>query len=216
MNNEFTIEGFNHVSAAGVAQLWQYLELKGAIDLLYDMKPMDKINELMQSENFDLDAHIKTNYCDHDSKVYNYDDIVAEFIDEMLETIITLEYCFIYDVYSIDFKGKSIKNLDAIPSCGEWNPNVYLPITTPEIFEFTDIYNEFSKFCSEKCSEGYEVQACIVTGEPIDDDGNGYTLQSFEWLITGAADFNALQDMIDCLTEHHCYHNLKVIAQLNK
>ena len=212
----FKTEGFNHVPEAGIAQLWQYFKMKGAIDLLYDMKPMDKINEIMQSENFDMDAHIKTNYCDAPGVVHDYDEIVLEFIDELMETIIILEYCFMFDVYSIDFKGKSIHHLDSIPECDEWNPNVYLPITAPEQFEFTDIYHEFSSFCMDKTAEGYNIQACIITGEPVDEDGNGYVSQSFEWLITGAADFNALQDMIDCLTEHHCYHNLKVVAQLTK
>jgi hypothetical protein len=210
-NSMLKIEGFNHVTAAGIAQLWQYFQMKGTIDMLYDMKPMDKINELMQSENFDMDAHIKTNYGDAD-----YDEVVADMIDELLETIITLEYCFIYDVYSIDFRDKSIKHLDTIPVCDEWNPNVYLPIAKPELFEFHDIHNEFAKFCADKCLEGYEIQACVVTGESIDEDGNGYVSQSFEWLITGAADFNTLHHIIDLLTEDCEYHNLKVIAQLKK
>jgi hypothetical protein len=214
--SEFTMEGFNHISADGIAEFWQLLHQQGTIDLLWDMQPKTKINALMQSENFDMDAHIKTNYCDHDSVVYNYDEIVTDMLDELLETIITLEYCFIYDVYNIDFKGRSLKNLDAIPDPGVWSPNVYLPITAPEQVEFTDIFTEFSQFCMEKTAEGYEVQTVVITGEPVDEDGNGYVMQQFEWLITGAADFNALQDMIDCLTEHHCFPNLKVIAQLKK
>jgi hypothetical protein len=88
--------------------------------------------------------------------------------------------------------------------------------TLPALFEFTNISHDFAAFCMDKTAEGYEVQACVVTGESKDTDGNGYVSQSFEWLITGAADFNTLQRIIDLLTEDCEYHNLKVIANLKK
>lgn len=196
--NAFTMEGFNHISAEGVIEFWQLLQTQGTIDLLWDMQPKTKINALMQSENFDMDAHIKTNYCDHDSKVYNYDDICAEMLDEMLETVITLEYCFIYDVYSIDFKGRSFKNLDSIHESTVWSPNVYLPLTAMETFQTMD---EMAGFAMEHISEIGEFTVRVNADIDADNSSDCQEPQSFEYRITGAGDHHVLEDIVKALLE---------------
>jgi hypothetical protein len=204
--------GFNHIEGAGVIEFWQLLNMKGSIDLLWDMPAKVKINALMQSENFNMDAHIKTNYCDYDSKVYNYDEVHAELHDEMIETITALEFCFATNTFSLQFNGRNLSNLNKIPEPTTWCPEIYYPISQP--VEFTDIYKGFAQYCMEQTAKGHVIQATVVTGEPVDEEGNGNIAQEFTWKITGAADFNALQDMINDLTEHFGYHNLKVIATL--
>jgi hypothetical protein len=189
---EFTMEGFNHISAEGVMEFWQLLQQQGTIDLLWDMQPKTKINALMQSANFDMDAHIKTNYCDHDSIVYNYDDICADMLDEMLETIITLEYCFIYDVYNIDFKGRSFKNLDSIPESTVWSPNVYLPLTGDRMF--TD-RAEMEKFVMDYFTMETTDYNLIVTVHAVPAEDSDYDVeQHIPFHITGACEFNLLMD----------------------
>lgn len=189
----FKTEGFNHVPEVGIAQLWQYFQMKGAIDLLYDMKPMDKINEIMQSENFDMDAHIKTNYCDNDGQVPDYDDIVMEFIDELMETIIILEYCYMFDVYSIDFKGKSIHHLDSIPECDEWNPNVYLPITGDRLFTSQQDLEKFVMDYFTPETSDYDM-IITITAHPAEDSDYDCD-QVIPFRITGACEYNLMLDL---------------------
>lgn len=192
---EFTITGFHHVTAAGMIDFWKLLEEKGSIDLLWDMQPNTKTNTLMQSENFDLDAHIKTNYCDHSGKVYNYDDILVELHDEMVDAITALEFAFTTNQTNMFFNGRSIENLDCIPSAEVWNPNVYYPITAGHTFTNFD---DFAEYCMNECANN-EVFVTIATGEPIDEDGDGHLAQTFEWRVTGAADCNILGELIDTL-----------------
>lgn len=201
--SEFTMEGFNHISAEGVIEFWQLLQTQGTIDLLWDMQPKTKINALMQSENFDMDAHIKTNYCDHDGVVYNYDDICADMLDEMLETIITLEYSFIYDVYNIDFKGRSLKNLDSIPESTVWSPNVYLPITTPDYF-ICHTMDEVAAYCMDHFTQESDIgEATFLVNAYIDseDSSDGQETQAFNYRVTGAGDCNILTELVDKLIE---------------
>ena len=193
----FKTEGFNHVPEAGIAQLWQYFQMKGSIDLLYDMKPMDKINEIMQSENFDMDAHIKTNYCDNDGQVPDYDDIVLEFIDELMETIIILEYCYMFDVYSIDFKGKSIQNLNSIPECDEWNPNVYLPITGDRLFTSQQDMEKFVLDYFVPETSDYDM-IITITAHPAEDSDYDCD-QVIPFRVTGACEFNLMLDLCHIL-----------------
>ena len=194
--NTFTIEGFKHITAEGIVEFWQFLGTKGTVDLVFDMQPRTKVNALMQSANFDMDAHIKTNF-----PTDQYDDVSTELFDELLETITTLEYCFVYDVYSIDFKGRSIHNLDAIPTSDTWSPNVYLPVTCMETFQNMD---EVAGFCMDNFSAENDIGEITVQVNAYidaDDSSDGQEPQSFEYRITGAGDCNILTEIVDTFIE---------------
>ena len=203
---EFTMEGFNHVEAGGIIAFWQLLQQQGTIDLLWDMQPKTKINALMQSSDFDMDAHIKTNYVGQD-----YDNICAEMLDEMLETIITLEYCFIYDVYNIDFNGRTFKNLDSILESTVWSPNVYPPITAGSIINSME---ELTDYCMNTltCDSGIgEVNVCVIADIDADTSSDGQESQSFNWCITGAGDNNTLSDIVESLEDYGYVVTFKLI-----
>jgi hypothetical protein len=156
------MSGFNYISAEGVIEFWQLLHQQGTIDLLQDMKPKTKINALMQSENFDLDAHIKTNYMGQD-----YDDVVAEMLDEVVETIITLECCFIFGMCGVDFKGRSFKNLDSIPESAIWSPSVYLPLTCDPAVTLNETLKDASNWLCDRGDEtncNYFLSPCPEAG----------------------------------------------------
>jgi hypothetical protein len=189
--SEFRTEGFKYIKDSGIIEFVNLLQQQGTIDLLWDMQPKTKINALMQSENFDMDAHIKTNYRDQD-----YDEVCTDMLDEMLETIITLEYCFIYDVYNIDFKGRSLHNLDKIPEAKVWSPNIYLPITAGPLF---DSFDDFAGYCIEHLGHDMEELTVRIDAKAEEDSSDGQVTQSFEYKVTGAGDCNCLGDIVESL-----------------
>lgn len=184
-SNMFKMTGFYHVKEAGVIEFWQLLQEKGSIDLLWEMKPTTKTNALMQSEDFDLDAHIKTNYVNED-----YDTILIEIHDEMIDAITALEFCFATNQTSIQFNGRSFENLDCIPEADTWNPNVYYPIGSKRELSLS----ELSRYCAETCHER-EVEVIVTAHGPN-------VVQNFKFIIGGAEEFNCLEELIVVLQEH--------------
>ena len=188
--SEFTMTGFYHVSKNGVIAFWQYLEQQGSLDLLYDMKPDAKINELMLSEAFDLDAHIKTNYPRE-----NYDNILIEINDEMLDAITALEFCFATNQTQISFNGRSFENLDCIHSTDVWSPNYYLNCRS-----FHNI-DDLGKYCMDTLCGPNDPGKVDITitleGTDADTCSEELATQELNYTITGAADHNCLRNVID-------------------
>jgi hypothetical protein len=192
--SEFKMTGFYHVKEAGVIEFWQLLTEKGSTDLLWEMTPTTKINALMQSEDFDLDAHIKTNY-----QYEDYDTILTEIHDEMVDAITALEFCFATNQTSINFNGRSFENLDSIPEFDTWNPNIYYPIGSKR--ELSII--ELSHYCAETCHERTVNVTVKITGINV--------TQEFDFIITGAEEYNCLEDIIHRMQHKHDYSEATII-----
>ena len=205
----FKMTGFKHVTEAGVKDYLQTMDSEGSIGLLWDISNQRRADILMQEAEFDM-----TTYCKRYSTTEEeFDNVMVDLHEELVDARFALEHAFIQNLDEITCPvGKrTFSGIQSVKS-EDWNPKVYYPMTK-EQFEFTDIEKEFANFCMEKTAEGYEVQACIITGEPSDIEDHGYIPQDFEWLITGAADFYLCLDMINVLT---MYPNIKVVAQLTK
>jgi hypothetical protein len=198
----FVMHGFKHVTYAGICAFWCLLEEKGSIDLLWDMKPTTKTDTLMCTENFNLDTHIKMNYCDHDSIVYSYDDILTEIHDEMIGAITILEFCFNTQTFDMQINGREFIGLDKIKLSDTWSPNVYYPLPTEYRFKDFDSMSEYC--CNSLCEEGglTEVNIRVETGVPHDPDGSAHIAQIFTWKITGAMDCNILGYVVDTLEDN--------------
>jgi hypothetical protein len=187
---EFKVTGFHHVTVAGMMEFWRLLEENGTVCLLWDMKPNAKVNALMQSENFDLDAHIKTNYVGHD-----YDEILLELHDEMIDAITALEFAFTTNQTTIHFNGRSIENLDCVPSADVWSPNIYLPLTVMKTFQ---TITELGQYCCNSLCEGSKtIQATVGVNACNNTDGEPTVPQSITYNINCAADFKVLESIVD-------------------
>jgi len=193
----FKISGFHYVTAAGMMEFWQLLEEKGSIDLLWDMKPITKINALMQSENFDTGDYVVDHIASATCNESTYDDIMFELNDEMIDAITALEFAFTTNQTAMHFNGRSIENLDCIPSTNVWNPNVYYPITGDRIF--TD-RADMEKFVSDYFTidtTDYDV-VITITAHPV-EDGDYDCDQVIPFHITGACEYNLMMDLCNIL-----------------
>jgi hypothetical protein len=188
-NCMFKMTGFYHVKETGIIEFWQLLNEKGTIDLLWDMKPETKTNALMQSEDFDLDAHIKTNYQHED-----YDTILTELHDEMIDAITALEFCFTTNQTHIEFNGRSFKNLDCIKSTDVWNPNVYYPVSAGHTF---NKFDDFEAYCMNTLCGPTDpgTIGVIITVYAVSEEEDLST-QMLDYTISGAADSNCLRNIL--------------------
>jgi hypothetical protein len=211
MEKTFEMVGFKHVTVEGVANYWSYLDSNGTIAMLWDLKNQDRMDNLMMKDNFNMTTYI-TDKWNVEVNSPLFDDIMMELHEDLVDARFALEYAYSSGKKDVDcMSGKYFRNLDKLPESAVWNPPSYYPQAEPVIF--TDISGEFAEYCQEQ-TVNHVVEATICTGHSGDVDGSGYTPQELTWSITGAADFNAFQDIVDSLFQMHQYHELKVVAIL--
>lgn len=196
--NAFKCEGFYHVTRDGMIEFWQLLNDHSTSELLYDIKPATKINALMQSQDFDLDAHIKTNF-----PTKCYDDMLYEIESEIAEAITALEFAFTTKQTKMHFNGRTIANIDAIPEYAKCNSNMYYPITTGVLYTTID---DLGVYCMDAtCERVVSVTVKAFTDETVN--------QEFTFLVGGAQDFNILSAIIDAMENGDCdYTRFEFIA----
>lgn len=208
----FTMNGFKHITAEGVANFWGMMDSWGTIGMLWDIPNQARQDALMLTKDFNMTTYIKEKTVSEVGTEV-FDDMMTELHEELVDARFALEYAFSAGLHDVicHMGERSFNNLHELPGSDVWQQTTWYPMVEPEVF--TDIYGAFAEYCQEKTVD-HVVEATICTGHSKDIDGNGYTPQELTFCITGAGDFNALQEIVDILSDSYEYHELKVVARL--
>ena len=199
MSRQFEMTGFKHVTLAGAAAFVCMMESEGSVAMLWDIDNQRRADVLMQEANFSIQAYCKRRSTTEEE----FDAVLIELHDELVDARFALEYAFAQNLNDIDCPAGSriLRNIKHIKQYEEL-------VTNRVSKRFSNV------LFKDRAEMEHHVFEYFETGEyvgPItirtvctpDAAGECCSPQDFNFTIDGAGDYNFFMDMCNSLEEDY-------------
>lgn len=171
--------GFKHVTAAGAQDFVDMLSSEGSIGLMWDLTSQYCVDVLMQTENFNPLEYCKKLNGDVDAAM-------VELHEELCDARFSLTYAFSQSLSAVE-----------CPASGRSFRDIVWLLRAPCVFNDLD---DLAKFVAANIEEHGEIFVRLVADISADDSTDGQEPQSLEFRLSGAGDFQVLEDVSKALT----------------
>lgn len=186
---KFEIVGFKHVKPEGVASLCCRMESEGTVSMLWDMTNKSVVDTIMGEKDWCMQ-----NYLDSIGAI-DSDDNAIELHDELVDAKFGLMFAFCNDLDEVTMStGRIIRGIKEVTVSDCWNPTSYYP--RAEIIQFKN-WEQLGDFCAEHLGADLDEITVRVTAS-----GDGMSDQNFEYVISGAQEYNCLGEFEVSMREH--------------
>lgn len=174
------ISGFKHITATGIARLYQELDSYGTIGMLYEITGDEAVNMLMNTRHYDSKTYIKEHYAIAED-TSDFDDIGVEIHDELVDAYTMVIWGYSHLLNRVEINGRTINNLSSAVDIrlDTWE---HKPVTIEEL----DTY----------CANTIHIKPVHVRLFTYEE---GHSCWRFEWTIGEAEEFHIFAAMYETI-----------------